>query len=488
MKNGRSIFSVAGCAALVALLLAGCGLGSGATGGSMSFSFSPSARALGEGESYRVEVYYGSDLYTAKEASTDGDIVFDALPTGRATVFVAKGSGAGAGFVASRSGSFDTTIVPGDNSPASVTLSPVPFAAAGGLAGVGVSSVVTLAGEVFAATGAGTLHRTTYAAGAFSAVTDGPTVPAGMSSLSLDVAPYFAEAGFESQVWVNGTWTPGTPATGGILPWVGDALDADFASGLMTAPWVGGVPSAFTVLRSGSYSVSDNGLAIFYQRNGGLGGVYVTRAEAGDRSGWHWITNQIDLTAALGELGAGQEAILDFTASRDAAYLVTAITTLRVSAGLLSLSGLDVQTVLGSEYVAFATGIESPIIAVAVSPGDPDTVYLGTDNGLWMGPAGSSSFFFAEGSTPEVIGETIGYRVATVSVSTGGSYVAFVSSRAGSPDTLVVMPAASPERLRAYHRLEGLPGTSLSALAWLDDGTLLVAGSGGLAALADMPD
>jgi hypothetical protein len=482
MKKRSLFYSFVTLVALAALAVAGCAIDQGARTGAMTFAFSPAARALGTGETYRVEVYYGSDLYEAKDSLNDETIVFEALPTGQATVFVAQGSGAGDNFVASKYGSFEVTVAPGDNSPQSLTLAEVPFRTT--LAGVGVASVVSMGSDVYVATSSNLLKRTAYDAG-WSSLSNGPAVPEGMRDLSLNIASYFTEGGFAPQVWVNGTWSAGA---GGILPWVGSSLDQSFAAGFsLGSNWSSGsVPadSAFTVLRSGSYAVSpadaEDGLAIFYQRNGGLGGVYVTRAAAGNQENWHWIMDQIDLSAALGDIVTpGQEPILDFAVSDNALYLVTSFTTLRVSKDLLDARPSDAQAVLESGYVAFATDVRAAITSIAVNGGK---VFLGTNDGLWKGTAGSTDFFAADGP-PARVPATTGYRVRTISVSPDGAYVAFISNRDEGADFLAVMPVDAPADLRMYRTLEGLPGRSLKSIVWLDASTLLVGGSGGLAAL-----
>jgi hypothetical protein len=475
MKKRTLFLTFVALATLAALAVVGCSMDPGAKTGAMTFAFSPAARTLGAGESYRVEIYYGSDLYDSAVALVSETI---------ATVFVAQGSGSGESFVASRYGSFEVTIAAGDNNPEPLTLAAVPFRST--LAGVGVKSVVSMGSDVYVATTGNLLKRATYAAGAWSSPLDGPVVPTGMGDLSLSLASYFTEGGFAPQVWVNGTWNPGTPrGTGGIMPWIGSSLDQGLASGFSLGTNWSGTPAAFTVLRSGSFSVPatgaiPDGLAIFYQRNGGMGGVYVTRSEAATQSTWHWIMNQIDISATLGDLVAqGQEPILDFAVSSDALYVVMGFTTLRVSKGLLQEGVTSAQAVLESDFVKFATGVTSPIVSIAVAG---NRIHLGTNDGLWEGQTGTTGFF-ATGTGPVQVAATVGYRVRTISVSPDGEHVAFISSRGEGADFLAVMPVAAPEELRTYRTLEGLPGTALTSLVWLDNGKLIVAGNGGLAEL-----
>jgi hypothetical protein len=476
VKKHRLFLSAVSIAAALALFATGCSLGSGTNTGSIRFAFSPAARALSAGQSYRVEVYYGSDLYTSSDFLPDVPVVLD-LPTGQATVYVAQGSGSGDAFVATKFGSFDITIVAGDNAAGPITLADVPFHMAPNV--TGVSSVAALAGQAYAATAAG-LKLASYGTGGFT-VTDGPTVPTGVTVTSLSVAPYFSgTAGFDSQVWVNGTWSP--DAGGGIMPWVGTALDTTLTGGFGVAANWSGTPAAFTVQGSGSFTVTgptaaDDGLAIFYNRNGGIGGVYVKRSEIGAKATWPWIMDQIDLTAALGgTVPAGHEPVLDFVTSKDALYLVTAFTTLKMSQGVLT-AGIDAQSLLDSTFVSFATGIPASIISIAVHESDAGTgtVYLGTESGLWTGATSSVAGSFFTGN-PTLVSGTSGYAIRKIVVSPAGAHVAVISSRGEGADYLVVDGTV-------YRTLQGLPGTSLTSLAWLDDTTLLVAGSSGLAAL-----
>jgi hypothetical protein len=296
----------------------------------------------------------------------------------------------------------------------------------------------------------------------------------------------------EAQVWVNGSWS--LSGGGGILPWTGAApgsLDAAFVDGFDDDLNWAGSQDPFTVFDSGAYfrneaADTDDLLAIFYRRSGGIGGVAITRLESAVPADWSWVMDQIDLAAQMGEaLPAGTEPILDFAVGEDALYVVSAITTLKVSEELMNNETAAASDFFTSPYVGFAGGVADPIVSVALATA-ADTVFLGTENGLWTGATSSvDGDFFEAGSVPDRIDATAGYAVRTIEVSADGAYVAFINERAGSPDTLVVLDVAG-ESLVAYASMEGLPGEDLHSLSWLGT-TLLVAGSGGLAALDVAP-
>jgi hypothetical protein len=187
--------------------------------------------------------------------------------------------------------------------------------------------------------------------------------------------------------------------------------------------------------------------------------------------------DQLDLSAWLGDvLAEGQEPVLDIAMGSDAMYAVTAFTTVKISSQILVNPPTSAQAFFGSDYLAFAPSLGAAVLSVALGP-DGD-VYLGTAAGLWS-EAGSSDpaeFFDAD---PQPVPGAEGHVVGDIAVSSSG-HVAFISWRGEGSDSLVVLADGVAT---AYRTIQGLPGQTLTALAWLDADTLLVAGEDGLAAL-----
>jgi hypothetical protein len=480
MKTRRTTLLLLALAGLTGAVLTGCMLSGGE--GSLAFTFPTASRALGTGESYRVDLYYGLDRYRTEYATTE-TVELAGLPPGAVTVYVSQGTGTGTTFVARRVARLDLSIVPGDNTPGALNLANVPFDTA--LAGVGVSSVAATGAEIFAVTAQG-LKRGGHD-GATISLTDGPAVPAGMTARSVSVGKFFEGASdFKDQIWVNGTWNPASDV-GAIVPWdttsTPGSLNTQFAQSFGTATnWSSAGETAFTVVRSGSFSISQtdaDDLAIFYQRNGGIGGVVITRGEASSYAGWKWITDQINLAEALGATGATGEPVLDFAPAADSVYAVTSVTTMKISVPAAGLAAFtDAQSFLSSPNVASATGIAGTITSVGLDTTN-GFVYLGTQSGLWKGKTSATTSVFFDG-TPARVSGTGGYAVQTITVSPDGARVAFVAGRAGGPDALGVLAGTA---LTVYRSPQGLPGETLNALAWLDTDTVLVGGNGGLAAL-----
>jgi len=482
----RIVLSLVAVAATAAIVLTGCMVSSGGAG-SLAIRFG-SARALSAGESYRVDVYYGRDRFTTQTSPTPEIIVND-LPTGMATIYVAVGAGVGEAFVASRTGRIDLNIAAGDNQPDGLALSPVALDADTSAGTGAVTSVVASGGLAYAYTAAG------LRSGPFGSLTDGPALPAGLTDVSLSLGRFFDGGTGSSveQVWVNGSWTP--DGEGGIIPWTGASLNLAFTDGFdLQSNW-DGTREGFSILRSGAFFVnssiadSGDGLAIFYQRNGGIGGVWTKRSEQGTVANWPWIMDQIDLSAELGSvLPAGQEPIVDFALGTNALYLVSSFTTMKISEGAIDPSNnVAAQDLFDSPYVGFAEGIPDAIVAIGLDLSPLSRVYLGTADGLWKGTTStdSQSFFSVDGPATKVAA-TAGYGIRNIAVSADGKHVAFITERVGCPDSLAVIIEATGDVV-TYRSMEGLPGETLNALTWLDADTLLVAGNAGLAKLDVAP-
>jgi hypothetical protein len=484
--KARTIFPIALVAAVAALVAAGCAAGGvGTQTGNLTFRFAASAR--GAGDSYRIEVYYGDARMPAAtaESNASDEVQVPDLPAGDATVYVAKGSGAGSSFVATNVGKADVRIVAGDNT-ATVTLAPVSFTLQ--LGATSVKAVAATGGKVLIAKSDDTLAAYTASAGTLTEAASPSNLPQGMVVRSLTPARFFSGEANVAQIWVNGSWDP--VAGGGIVPWdpTSNTLGGSFSAGFVNGFGTGVTPVAINVESSGSFiETAADSVAVFYRYGRGLGGIYLDRANtARDKATWPWI--MVDLTDALaGALQPGQEPILDIAVSSDAVYLVTVVTTLKLSKSVLTDASVraDAAKLLdpASHLAAFASGISGTPTTIALTT---DKVYLGTPNGLWVGGiANDATKFFADASPATAVPGTSGHSARRIAVSAGGN-VAYVIGSSGAPDELGVLTsgAAAP----AYYRsIEGLPGETINDVAWADDSTLLVAGNAGLAVLTVAP-
>jgi hypothetical protein len=507
-------------AALCAVLVLGsCGFGPVEQMGSVTLSLpAAGAKVLGDSiEVYRISVFVGQDVIKEERVEATGTtqtISLTEVPVGSCTFLVSRGEEeiASGDFYPTHSGELTVTIIPGENDPGDVTLYPVPFTAAADMRGETVNGLVVASDGTVAVSTPDKLYTLTYDSetGTFSAAADGPAVGPEINSLSL--GKVFGETdGFVERVFVNTTWTLETG--GGILPWdlgvaaTGEAaLDEDFTAAFDSVPGeaadaIRSNSDPVSVLRSGTYAYdAEEGetdwIAVYFQRDGGLGGIFLTRDEwdnvAGDQppETWPWIVDQIDLSAQLGELLAeGEEPVLDFLVIEDALYMVSKLFTFKLSSELLdvfseSSSDEIMEQLLDPEsgYVGFAPGESLPLIR---SLGyDGTRVYVGTENGLWYGNASESrGEFVVPGSlTTEPVSGTRGRVITRIAVSPSGDYVAFVSKRSGVQRVNVLDTALF--ETTSYQALHGIPGTAFSQLWWLSDEVLLVAGNRGLAALS----
>lgn len=497
-----------GAFAIAALLLASCAAGTlvDSPTGSISFAFPQGAlsRGLEGGETYKVVIYYGLDRYDAEPEISGDELTFTDIPTGDVRIIVAKGAEDDAdGFFYSEAyGQLFITIVAGDNGPYDLDLETSEFTPVSLLKGKDVNGLVALEGEFYASTES-SLASGTFAEGQFAMNSGVPAVPGGVTVNSISVGKVYdgVDPEPDEQIWVNGTWneTDG----GGIMPWLPGATDLDtsFSDGFgNTDNREGGVVTDVTVLHSGAFEASHEGedsLAIIFQRDGGIGGVYLTASEfENDASGWPWIIDEIDFDELLADVvEEGTEFIKDFTVSESssAAYIATSFVTMKVSEEIVSQEGevefTSPDDILNSEFIAYAPYLGSDVVCIDLgTDGSEEIIYLGTENGLFAGPtsADDAEFFDGDGS---LVAGTAGYYIQLISASPDdpatadvGSMVAFAARRGENPDLLIIVNNET-DAVVDFRGLQGLPGTRLSNLVWLDEETLLVSGDHGVAAV-----
>ena len=480
---------------ITAALFAACALME-APIASISFAFPAGALSRGIGEeTYRVAFYYGQVSYDATPSITDDTLTFSDLPTGNVRIIVARGRADvdDGFFYTDASGQMYITIVPGDNGPFNLDLSASKFKRVDQLQGENVTGLAALGGSFYAAT-AGALVSGTFSSGDF-VVEDGPPLPGGVSVKSITIGKVYELGVIKEQVWVNGDWSE--TAGGGIMPWYpgSPTLYLDFASGFANpANRQDGVLSGFSIDYSGAFNVpneaGEDGLAVIFQRGGGMGGVYLLASEfEADPSGWPWIVDEINFEELLGDIvEEGSDFIRDLIVSEEAsaAYVVTALATLKVSEDVISGdSAFDsADDVFGSDAVAFAPDLGSDIISIDVNSGElDDTIYLGTENGLYAGsPSTAPGEFFKNGTTGTLVTGTAGYYIKLVSVQESGDRIALVARLGSNPDFLIIVNRAD-NKVVDFRRPQGIPGNRLSNIVWLDENVLAVSGDHGLSVI-----
>ncbi len=500
-----------GVFAIAALLLASCAVGTlvDSPTGSISFAFPQGAlsRGLEGGETYKVVIYYGLDRYDAEPEVSGDELTFSDIPTGDVRIIVAKGTVGSDGFFYSKEyGQLFITIVAGDNGPYDLDLDTSEFTSAVSLMGKNVNGLAVLGDTVYAST------SNSLALGGFDGSElsiDGsgaPDVPPGITVNSISVGKVYdgVDPEPDEQIWVNGTWSEATG--GGIMPWLPGATDLDtsFSEGFGNTEYrEDGIVTDVTVKHSGAFEVSIenlDGLAIMFQRDGGMGGIYLKKdefdAESHPSSDRPWIIDEIDFDELLSDVvEEGTEFIKDFTVSESssAAYIATSLVTMKVSEDMVSedVEFTSPDDILNSKFIAYAPYLGSDVVCIDLWSDDAgEIIYLGTENGLFAGSASADPDTFFDGGGSLVAG-TAGYYINLVSASPEpddpatsevGSMVAFAARRGENPDLLIIVNNETDEVVD-FRGLQGLPGTRLSNLVWLDEETLLVSGNHGVAAI-----
>jgi hypothetical protein len=489
----KSVFLTAALIISV-LLLSSCAISSVTqTTGSLSLLFPMGSLSKDVGDpTYLVRVFYGLDLYDKEPDIVGDEITFPELPLGEAWIFIARGVESTDGFFyPTASGDLEITIVPGENGPVSVTLEDSPFQWSSDLKGKNVVGLVAVGDNVYAATSQN-LYKGTYTNGVFS-TSDGPDVPAGVTVNSLSQGTWYdSGTGYEDQVWVNSTWTQS--AGGGIMAWTvpNGSLDNDFSDGFgNTANRKDGVVTNVNIVNSGAFKVDttdEEGVAIFFQRDGGLGGLFldISPNEFDNAKGsWPWIVDDINLGDMLGDVVEDTDDLIqDLEIGSTAAYLVSTLISVKVSEEILtSETTITSDDLLDSDLVAYAPEVGAPITDLDLDEAK-GKIYIGTGRGLYVGDISSvPGEFIKDNAAPTAVAGTTGYAIKGVVSSTAGNYVAFITKRGDDPDLLSFI-RVSDSKVVTYRTLQGLPGESIQSLAWLSDGSIAIAGDRGLVAVA----
>jgi hypothetical protein len=308
---------------------------------------------------------------------------------------------------------------------------------------------------------------TLYASGpknlySYSGVYNGP---------DFDVDVNFTEANFPDYsinsvsrgLDYTGVGTPGNivfvNTTTGISKWDGSTFpDSNVSTNLETTD----------VLRSLAYPDGNN-LSIYFQRNGGLGGVYQEADPPTD-----WVV--VDYSEFLKD-----QLVLDFCVTdnltSNAGYFATAIGALRVPQFVLENYTEGDEFNLMSQVNFFSiidsgTGEEIPIVSLGYDAADQD-LYMGTYEGLFYGAVPDGTTDAITPGTITLLGETAGKRIFMVLLNP--AYRVYVSN------TYLFLQDRGTSEVISLPFVAGLPG-EISAIDW-DGNVLIISGSLGLVTL-----
>ena len=462
-------------AALISLgLLYSCYMSSSFGNGSLALHLaadfsSSSPRTLGDSSNNTARVWLldaegsvfplSDDLeYRQADIGASGtDINIENIPAGQYTVLLSVGNIDSTEFfdVLQYGQSEAVSITSGSTAEMTLPLGPSPFSTY--LKGVGLKGVKEFEGTVYAVS-ADKLYNSTLANLANIGFNPANT-PADYEVQSLSIGKVVSTG--DSAIWLN--------TNKGILPYkTGTSFDTSFSSGL----------GDITIFDSGALDSSESfPITVFFQREGGLGGVYITNEAKDSPSTWNWLN--IDLSDVI----TGQP-VLGFYMTDNYAYFATKLGAFRLSSDIITTyNGTDIPDLMN--YADFfsindADGGEIPILAIAGYKTGADTyLVMGTEKGAYTVKLTEGDAVHAYTTAPALLSGTAGYGIRKMAAKSDGSYIAMLSGR----DLFIYNSVA--ETVMHYPFNSGLPGT-LTDLAWA--GTeLLISGTAGLVSITPTP-
>lgn len=194
--------------------------------------------------------------------------------------------------------------------------------------------------------------------------------------------------------------------------------------------------------------------AIFFRRENGIGGAFVSSDEISSPDLWKWVN--LDVSGAR-----------DMVLGENLAYFAT-----DHSAFILPTSFLTDPTPSISEH---RTNFSAPaeILSLGCIPrvGAPDVLFMGTTNGVWQADVDEAKATIGNlTQIPETAGETI----EMIEVSSSGSYQAFLSR--------YFLYIRNGSYVDKYPFFAILPG-KVTGMTWFGDSRLYISGTEGLSVL-----
>ena len=456
MKRSISTALIAALAA--SILLAACYIPSGSQTASVIFDFggAPGVRAVGDTGTFdHARVYLVSaeagtenafydfgdgEVYAQGAIAPDGTFTVEGIPTGTWNILLSLGSletgtagGAAETFYVQKWGESGAVAIYGGENSVSVGIADNPFTTSDLLFGKSIVGVTTDGGTVY----------TADSEDAYSG--------AGLAGLSESTPGALGDAD------INGI-SMGLDAVQTTVPYLSttDGIRY-FSTGVLAHGGLAGIP----VLDAGAFDNGSGDTIVYYQREGGFGAANLSPGGS---------SADVDLSGVI----TGQP-VLDFEivdGAVDTVYFVTKLGSFALGEELLFGTADDLDAVFDLA-VFFDTigGTYYDITSIAYDPGG--AMYIGTSGGMFRGtPTGADPAFALLVTVPGTV-ETV-YDM--IEVSAAGTYVAFISNL----DLYVVN--TDTDGLSKIPFYAGLPG-AVSAMAWIDDDSLLISGSEGLVQL-----
>ncbi len=349
-------------------------------------------------------------------------------------------------------------IVAGGTVTPPITLSSSDFTMATNLKGESLKGVVVNAGSIYTPTIGKLYYGTALTSLSSLSLSSGQ-----INSISIGK---FLDATNTpvSEPWLN--------TASGIVPFRNGSFVTNFSQAL----------DSESILTSGAVEVPTGGVAVFYERSGGLGGVYIDSTNKNDPSAWHWLN--IDLSQYV----SGQP-ILDYYNTQNYAYFASKLGAFRLSSDLITnYNGQDVPNFM-DDAVFFDNvdiGDKNSILSLSgYTSGTNQYLVMGTEKGAYIGELDESSDdIILSGTLRGPLTGTESYTINKISVTSnpsvsGAYYIAMLSEK-----DLFIYNSAT-EKTTHYPFYSGLPG-ELTGFAWFNDNgklELLVSGTEGLVSL-----
>ncbi len=259
---------------------------------------------------------------------------------------------------------------------------------------------------------------------------------------------------------VNEPWLN---TTKGIVPFRNDNFDETFSSKLPES-----------IIMSGAVEASENSIVAFYERDSGLGGVYIDSTNKTQPSTWEWL--DIDLSDYV----SGQP-IYDYYNTESYAYFASKLGAFRLSSTLIEEYNNSGNTPNFMDEAKFFS-VDNNIQIISLSgytSGSTKYLVMGTENGAYIGTLDESSDSVLTNVT--LLSRTKNYKINKLIITQNPNnssqyYIAMMS------ESNLFIYDSSNSTVTSYPFYSGLPGELTGFAWWNDNGSLklLITGTEGI--------
>ena len=386
------------------------------------------------------------------ESDNNVDLTIENIPAGVTyTLLLATGTASTLDdplFETIKYGKTEITVAAGVNNAVSLTMLDTPFTIQNTLLGKDMSGAAIVDGSTLYASEGNYIYKF-EGLPAITDDTDPVRIPEDYNGIVNSLSAGISFAG-TAVLWLN--------TDNGILPYDGSVFNVDFSANH---------EGKISILQSGIIDIEIGDDILFFQIDGGLGGVSIDKMSP---------TNWVDID--LSDIITGQP-VHDFIVIDEYGYFATKLGAFRMDDGLIS--GYDGgETPDYMDYCNFFEIDEGEIPILSIASGSSTRILMATEEGLWYAPLTGTVDVIGQ---PVRVDGTEGSRFTDIEGSPDGSYAAAVSS------SILLLLKADGESYKTtslyFH--SGLPvetdlSEDLSAIVWYGN-TLFLTGCRGLVSL-----